>query len=194
MGVESYMHQYAKVVLASWLRKKVKIGSKFKGLANINLTLNDSPKLYAPMYNVYSEYPICKDKNGQIIGLQFGADLLDGSKLISNHGWDQWCQDNNTKFASKHNVPSSYELKKYIDSKELTILHIFDVVYIHPDTKNLECVFEIMHKHPVTEYKKKFIKEHSLKGYEISAEWIMNKVDSPFNVECINVFHAQCAQ
>lgn len=184
MGVESYMHKYAKVVLAGWLRKKVRIGEKFKGLDNIQLTLSDTPSK-KPMCNVYTEYPICKDKNGNIIGLKIQNT---NTQNKNEHPWDEWLKNNNRKVSAKHNVPTSYELKQYVDSKELTILHIFDLVYINPITKSVESVFEIMHKHPVTEYKKKFIEEYNLKGYEISAEWIMNKVQSPFHVECVNTY------
>jgi hypothetical protein len=195
MGVESYMHKYAKVVLAGWLRKKVRIGEKFKGLDNIILTLSNTPKT-SPMCNVYSEYPICKDKNGNIIGLSMNDESQIQSQTQSQiqsqtqiqHPWEKWLHDNKRKVSAKHNVPTSYELKEYVDSKELSILHIFDLVYINPNTKSVESVFEIMHKHLVTEYKKKFIEENKLKGYEISAEWIMNKVQSPFHVECLNTY------
>jgi len=183
MGVESYMHKYAKVVLAGWLRKKVRIGEKFKGLDNIQFTLSREGGKSSPMCNVYSEYPICKNKDGNIIGLNMNT-----KESQLNHPWEQWLKDNNRKVSAKHSVPTSYELKEYIDSKELTILHIFDLVYINPLTKSVETIFEIMHKHPVTEYKKKFIEENGLKGYEISAEWIMNRVQSPFHVECLNTY------
>ena len=56
MGVESYLHKYAKVVLCAWLRKKIRIGATFKGLNNIPISL-ESPK-QSPMYNVYPEYPV----------------------------------------------------------------------------------------------------------------------------------------
>jgi len=63
MPVESYMHKYAKMVLASWLRKKIRIGEKYKGLDNISLPIKGK----SPMYNVYVEYPVCCLKNNPTI-------------------------------------------------------------------------------------------------------------------------------
>ena len=45
MPVESYMHKYAKTVLASWLRKKLRIGEKYKGLENIPLRFSKNALL-----------------------------------------------------------------------------------------------------------------------------------------------------
>jgi hypothetical protein len=55
---ESYMHKYAKTVLASWLRKKIRIGEKFKGMCNIPLKLGDKRP---PCMDIYIEYPVCMD-------------------------------------------------------------------------------------------------------------------------------------
>jgi len=188
MGVESYMHKYAKTVLAGWLRKKIRIGENYKGLDNIPLCLlpEGGGEKY-PMCNIYVEYPICKDKDGNVIGLTMNADKGDFDKSHI-HPWEQWLKKYNRKFSAKHNVPSSFELKPYIDSGELTVLHIFDLIAIDPKKGCVDSVFEICHKHPVTPYKKKFIEDNGLKGYEISAEWIMNKVKSPFHVDCIQTF------
>lgn len=175
MGVESYMHKYAKIVLAGWLRKKVRVGETYKGLDNIPIPVQ---KGTSPMFSVYMEYPICKDKQGNIIGME-------NTKKDSNP-WDQWLKANGKKVAAKHNIPTNYELKEW--ENELTILHIFDIVMIDPASRKVHSIFEIMHQHEITDNKKKFIQENQVPCYEISAEWIMNKVKSPFHIDCIQTF------
>lgn len=175
MGVESYMHRYAKVVLSTWLRKKIRIGETYKGLNNVPLPL----KGLAPMYNTYVEYPICKDKNNKIIGIK-------SLNSKNGHPWSEWLKNNNKKVSQKHNIPTNFELKQWED--ELTPLHIFDIAVLDPETMTINSVFEIQHQHPVTEHKKKFLQDNKIKCYEISAEWIMNKVKSPFVVDCIQMF------
>ena len=181
MGVESYMHKYAKVVLATWLRKKIKVGANYKGLDNIPLPIEQK---ISPMFNIYVEYPICKDKDGNIIGLTMLGDH-NGEYI---HPWEQWLKNNNKKVGAKHNIPTNYELKGF-EEDGIKILHIFDLVSMDSVKGRVESVFEIRHKHPVTEYKKKFIEESGLKGYEISAEWIMNKVKSPFSLDCLETYN-----
>lgn len=176
MGVESYMHKYAKVVLSTWLRKKIRIGDTYKGLANIPTPSKGS----APMYNTYSEYPVCKDKNNKIIGLK-------PLNPKNGHSWSEWLKNNGKKVSQKHNIPTSFELKQW--ESELTPLHIFDIAILDPDTMMVHSVYEIQHQHPVTEHKKKFLEDHNIKCYEISAEWIMNKVKSPFAIECIQIIN-----
>jgi hypothetical protein len=175
MGVESYMHKYAKVVLSTWLRKKIRIGETYQGLSNVPLP----SKKEAPMYNTYVEYPICKAKNNVIVGLK-------PLNVKNGHSWSEWLKNNGKKVSQKHNIPTSFELKQW--ETELTPLHIFDIAVLDSDNK-IHSVFEIQHQHPITEHKKKFLVENKIKGYEISAEWIMNKVKSPFTIDCIQVIN-----
>lgn len=173
MTVESYMHKYAKTVLASWLRQKVRVGEKYKGLENIPLPVKGK----SPMFNVYVEYPVCSF-NDELVGVTGNTD--------SDHPWISWLNKNGKKAKAKHGVPSSFELKDWEKAGcKLKILHVFDVAVIDPETGCLHSVYEIQHKHPVTEYKKKFLEDNDIDGFEISAEWIMNKVKAPFTVECI---------
>ena len=181
MGVESYMHKYAKVVFASWLRKKVKIGASYKGLDNIPLPVEQK---ISPMFNIYVEYPVCKDKDGNVIGIS----LVGEDTGEYQHPWEQWLKTNNKKVTAKHNIPTSYELKGF-EEDGLIVMHIFDLVSINPTKKSLESVFEIRHQHAVTQHKKQFIEKNGLRGYEISAEWIMNKVKSPFHVDCLDTIN-----
>lgn len=184
MTVESYMHKYAKIVLASWLRKKIRVGQSYKGLDNFPVP---NVKAKSPMYDVYLEYPICKDTSGNIVGLSYvnNENSNTSNKQIACHPWEQWLKDNKKSVSAKHMIPSSFELKKW--ESELTILHIFDVAIVNSETCQLHSVYEVQHKHPVTEYKKKFIQNNNFKCYEISAEWIMNKVKPPFHVDCITI-------
>ena len=169
MGVESYLHKYSKVVVCAWLRKKIKIGTtKFKGLNNIPLELV-SPK-NAPMFNVYPEYPVCKSKdksNTNIVGL----DIM----------WKDWLTQNNldSKVQSKSRIPTIYDLKNMTD--RLEVLTIFDIGVV--DDNKLKYIFEIEHTHACTPKKIKFINEHNLIGYELSAQKVMEQVKLPYCIE-----------
>ena len=101
MGVESYLHRYGKKVVASWLRKKIRIGSNFKGLSNLKMDL-DFKELQQekPMLGVYEEYPVCKDlKTNQKVGIDIK--------------WDKWLTNNNldSGVKSRTRIPTLYELK-----------------------------------------------------------------------------------
>lgn len=175
MGVESYLHKYAKVVVCSWLRKKIRIGEKFKGLNNISLSLK-LPK-ESPMYGVYPEYPVCKSllkadgceasiNTNQIVGL----DIM----------WDKWLKDNglDAKVKSRTRIPTLYELKDM--TQHLEVITIFDIGLV--DEGKLKYIFEIEHTHACTAKKIKFIEENNLIGYELSAQKVMEQVKLPFTI------------
>ena len=170
MGVESYLHKYAKVVVCSWLRKKIRIGEKFKGLNNIPLNLK-LPKS-SPMYSVYPEYPVCKslltakDEGPIIVGL----DVM----------WDKWLTDNglDDKIKSKSRIPTIYELKELTD--KLETVTVFDIGIV--DEGKLKYVFEIEHTHACTTRKIKFITENKIIGYELPAQKVMEQVKLPYTV------------
>jgi hypothetical protein len=172
MGVESYLHKYSKVVVCAWLRKKIKIGEKFKGLSNIPLRLA-SPK-QSPMYNVYQEYPVCKslieDEKSKIVGI----DVL----------WEDWVRDNDLKkyVKSRFSIPTVYELKELKDKIEL--ITVFDIGVI--DNGTLKYIFELEHTHPCTAKKIKFINDHKLIGYELSAQKVMEQVKLPYAIDIRN--------
>ena len=171
MGVESYLHRYAKIVMCGWLRKKIRIGSKFKGLSNIPLELETHGE--KPLFNVYSEYPVCKDKDGILIGLDCG--------------WEEWLKkhDKLDDVKSKYHIPTLWELKN--NFKELKVLYIFDIAVIDKHrTNRVKYVIEIQHKHSCTTKKINFIKEHTIIGYEISAQKIMEQVKLPYSISILN--------
>lgn len=172
MGVESYLHKYAKVVVSSWLRKRIRIGENFKGLSNITLDIDYTElKKQKPMHGVYMEYPVCEDTKTK---KKVGIDIL----------WDDWLKDNKmeSKVKSKNRIPTSYELKEM--ESELKVLGLFDIGLV--DDGKLKYVFEIEHKHPSTAKKIKFIKDNVIKGYEISAQKVMEQVKCPYAIELIN--------
>lgn len=171
MSVESYLHKYAKIVVASWLRKKIRIGPKFKGLNNIPLEL-ELPKK-SPMYGVYTEFPICKsfiDPNNPII---VGIDIT----------WDQYIDkyDLQSNIKSKTKIPTVYELKDLVSDNKLKILSIFDVGIV--DKGKLKYIFEIEHTHACTPKKIKFIHKHKLIGYELRAQKVMEQVKLPYAID-----------
>lgn len=170
MGVESYLHKYAKIVVASWLRRKIRIGTKFKGLNNIPLEL-ELPKK-SPMFGVYTEFPVCK--------------TLDDGKLIGLHiKWEEWLNDNGllSKIKSKTKIPTIYELKDLSD--KLKIMSIFDIGIV--DKGELKYIFEIEHTHACTPRKIKFINKHKIIGYELSAQKVMEQVKLPYAID-INTY------
>jgi len=167
MGVESYLHKYAKVVVCSWLRKKIRIGSNFKGLNNVELSLES--KKEGPMFNVYPEYPVCKCKTSTLEKVAIvGLDVM----------WDKWLKDNgiDDKVKSRTRIPTIYELKDMSD--KLEIITVFDIGVI--DESKLKYVFEIEHTHACELKKIKFIEDNGLFGYELSAQKVMEQVKLPF--------------
>lgn len=175
MGAESYLHRYAIVVMCSWLRKKIRIGPKFKGLNNIPLDLEYPKK--SPMYSVYPEYPVCKDKSGCLVGLQCS--------------WDEWLTSKKLKVKSRSGIPSSYELKDQFKDK-LKIISIFDVGVV--DKGKLKYIVEIEHTHPCTAKKIRFIESNGIIGYEISAQKVMEKCGSPYMIDTLKEWNTQSVQ
>jgi hypothetical protein len=174
------MHKYAKIVLASWLRKKIRIGEKFKGLCNIPLKFGEKRP---PCMDVYIEYPVCMDKStNQLVGLKWK-----NVATTKNNGcclaWNEWLQNNKLTVQNKNGVPTNYELNEGQFKEKLKIVTIFDIGAVYKG--ELYAVFEVCHTHPIDDKKKQFIINNRLTAYEISAEWIMNKVQSPYEVECI---------
>lgn len=173
MGVESYLHKYAKVVLCAWLRKKIRIGSSFKGLNNILLTLESSKE--SPMYNVYQEYPVGKC----LISPSPDKEIIVGIDVM----WDEWLKEHKLEgfVRSKYSIPTIYELKELKD--KIDLITVFDVSII--DNDKLKYVFEVEHTHPCTSKKIKFINDHKIIGYELSALKIMEKVKLPYEISIL---------
>lgn len=182
---ESNMHYYSKIVVSSWLRKMV--GKNCKGMNNLNIETVD--KKFSPMFDVYTEYPVCFDqKTRKIVGLCRTSDTkLNGACCI----WEDWFEENpEFKVKAKSKIPTSYEIKQNMKNR-LTILYLFDIGVI--DNGKLKYAFEIEYKHPIDDKKAKFIEKHQITTYEISAEWIMNltrdsKYPIPYDVECKRKF------
>lgn len=177
MGVESYLHKYAKIVVCAWLRKKIRIGAKFKGLNNIPLDL-ELPKK-SPMFSVYPEFPVCKSiSDGKLVGIDIE--------------WIEWLTQNNlqTLIKSKSKIPTVYELKEHKELEtKLKLVSVFDIGIV--DKGSLKYIFEIEHTHPSTPKKIKFIKEHKIIGYEISAQKVMEKVKLPYAIDIENSWNTK---
>ena len=169
---ESYLHYHAKNSLASWLRKMQ--GKKWKGLNNIIIKCLGVSK--SPMFGVYTEFPVCKDKNTKkIIGLDIS--------------WFDFFAGNPTmKPKMKHGIPQKYELKEWED--QLVILHIFDVAVV--DNGRLSYIFEIKHTHAMDNRKIRFVKKNKIPTYEVAAQWVIERIRGkiPWDLEylvCYNV-------
>jgi hypothetical protein len=46
----------------------------------------------------------------------------------------------------------------------------------------LATVFEIKHTHPITEKKVEWMERHGIRWFEVSADWILNRCQSPFSI------------
>jgi hypothetical protein len=156
MSAESGLHYYAKIVMASWLRKMTGV-KNFKGLNNINFTC--TTKSAGPMFGVYTEYPVCLEKTTKKI---IGLDIT----------WGDYAKATQWKAKSKHGIPSKYELKNAAD--KFIILHIFDVVVM--DGSKLAYIFEIKHTHAIDSKKIKFIEKHQIPTFEVAAQWVLERI------------------
>ena len=173
MSAESYLHKYAKTVMSSWLRKIT--GKKFKGLNNIGITIKHKHK--APMFGVFTEYPVCVDKQtNKIIGIE--------------QSWESWITEQKLSVKAKHGIPTRWELKDW--KEKCTISHIFDIVILDKletyDNLTIAYIFEICNKHPIEESKIEFVKKYKIPCYEIEAQWIMEKCKLPANLETLRSF------
>ena len=168
---ESYLHFHAKTDFASWLRKMK--GKNFKGLNNITFKCKD--KGSSPMFNVYTEFPVCKDKATKKI---IGSDI----------SWSDYFAKSNKKAKQKHGIPAKWELKEW--ENDLIILHIFDIAVI--DENKISHIFEIKHTHAVDNKKIKFVEKHQIPMWEISAQWVIEKVKGkiPWDLEYLQCFCA----
>lgn len=166
-GVESYMHRFAKQTVASWLRKRSKVGSNFKGLQPI---LNSLPlHNKGPMFGVFEEFPVSQD-----IGITLCANPECSS---TDHGWNCWTLANNKKTCQRNGIPTLRELHDW----KLPTTWIFDIGII--DTHGKLCfVAEICHKNPMNDAKIAWLKLHNIQWIELNAEWIMNRIKSPFDL------------
>lgn len=169
---ESYLHKYAKVVLCGWIRKKIRIGSRYKGLNGFDLDvdfdwcLKNGPK---GMCNVYQEYPVCLDvETKNIIGLK-------------SRDWEKWAHTYDVKLLSRSGIPLTKELKQFTKEKKIKILNVFDVAVVSKE--GLHSVYEILKTHAASDEKVEWLKSYGIKGYEIDASWIMDRVQPPFKVE-----------
>ena len=175
---ETYLHKYSKQVLCKWLRKRMYVGDKFKGMKNIPLELT-FPKT-KPMMDVYEEYPVCYDKETkQLVGLRC---VEEGNRGVDCCIWKEWF-DTNPKFKTKSKsfIPSYYELQKWKD--RLVINFIFDVGVV--DDGELKYIFEVMHTNPINNAKENFLKKYKIKTYELSAKWIMDQTKMPYEFDII---------
>jgi len=159
MGVESYKHQFAKNVLATWFRDKCKdVGNVWVSLQPACWRVNRD----GPHYGVWVEYPVCLDKQNQLIG--------------TCPVWDE--HDPEFELA-----PPSYQ--RCIDLGYLPIA-IFDVAIQHKG--NIIYAFEVVHKNRVSPLKLDYIERvrqyQHLEVFEIDADWILSRVGPPDALIC----------
>lgn len=167
-GVESYMHKCAKQIVSTWLRSRSKVGEKFQGLQPVTPHIPLLPKTFGPMFGVYEEYPICKNrKTGALIGME---------------GWSGYCKAAPLKVAKMHGIPSQKEIRLHAETtKALTMEYFFDIGLLDAASK-LCFVVEICHKNPMEDAKIAWLKENNVGWVELNAEWVMTRVRAPYSL------------
>jgi len=193
---ESYAHRFAKQALASWLRGRSRVGKNFKGLQPFLPYLPISTN--KPMYGVYEEYPVCTTGTGVVIGLERtphaapgqGAHL-EGEVLCKDAtGWHCW-ESSYGKIASRgHRIPTAKDIKRWNEAHPLSsgmpqlrlnMNYFFDVGLVDPEGR-LAVAFEVKHTHPTPQAKIDWMEANGVRWFELSADWILNRCQSPFNI------------
>lgn len=121
---------------------------------------------------VYTEYPICLGPDNRI----FGVDPL----------WDE-----SREFHALNKCVPSYQ--DCIDLGLLPIV-IFDVVMLHKGL--IGHAFEIVHKHPLSETKRDYLKRVWATGelwhlHVIDADWILSQVQRPTALKHIELYNLE---
>jgi len=93
------------------------------------------------------------------------------------HAWDE------TYWGT---VPTFEQLVKAGDRPDI----IFDVAIQHKGS--IIYAFEVVHKHPVTEYKAGVLNRLDVETYTINAEWILQQVQRPTELRLIHEY-GRCA-
>lgn len=172
-GVESYLHRYAKQTVASWLRGGVRVGENFKGLQPLFKSVPLG--MPQPMYGVYEEFPIAAKT---AVGLRRCCigEAAEACQCLT--GWHCHVKSNSKlTVAHRHGIPT---IKELVNAK-VPIEFIFDVGVV--DTLgSLCCVVEVCHTNPMNPSKIKWLTDNRIAWCEVSAEWIMNQVRSPFSL------------
>ena len=178
-GVESYLHRYAKQTIGSWLRGGIRVGENFKGLQPLFASVPIG--MPAPMYGVYEEYPIAKTQ----LGLQRCCHLTESDKSCNClTGWHCYQTNGSSNgltgltVAHRHGIPT---IKELVNAK-LPIDFIFDIGIVNASGQ-LCCVVEVCHKNPMQPNKIKWLTDNGVAWFEVSAEWVLNQVRSPFNLK-----------
>ena len=169
-SVESYKHRYAKKTVAQWIRQRCRIGDKFKGLQPLVIPINSSQ----PMNGVYEEWPVTSE---------WGSELT-CADCSHQHPWE-CCHAAPHLTKKKHGVPCKRDFSQWnrakSKNKKLSPEWYFDVALI--DSNGRLCyVFEIKHKHAMCDEKINWLNEHSIPWVELDADWVLERVKSPYDL------------
>lgn len=159
MGVESYKHQFAKNVLASWLRDGA-IHDEYTALSPITFRINRGP----PHFGIWTEYPVCLDSNNQTIGIL--------------PVWDEV----NPEY---RDAPPTYD--QCIQNGYLPIC-IFDVAIQHKGIISdiIEVVHKNGISETKAGYISRVCAETPFNIHVISADWVLSQVGRPKRLKLIH--------
>jgi hypothetical protein len=179
-STESYMHQYAKEVLADWLRSY-----RDKG---IHYFVAQGDRIPSPSANngVWIEYCFAPSKmEKQLVPFIAWEDYLSPHSPIAAFPY-LYVKENE----SKANVSADFARCVVAD---IAIRPPVNMAEVDHDLRKLHgCpyVFEIVHKHPVTPEKLEVYRLCGVKAvYEVSAKWVLSQVEPQKEIKCLRHHH-----
>ena len=140
MGVESYKHQFAKATLAGWLRElarqqRLQQQAQGKHWADAKIDpIGWAVNRHEPHFGVWLEYPVCLDKNNEIVGL--------------NPVWDESDEETDGNWTAISPSPSPWKdtppTYQQVLAKDLLPIAIFDVAIQNKGM--IVIAFEVVHR------------------------------------------------
>lgn len=153
MGVESYMHRFAKQTLAGWLRDACFASDSVK-IGPFSWRVNRP----GPSFGVWEEYPVCADRMGLSV-------VWDEYPLRA----DGCCF--NTAPPTRDDLIDLYAPPAVIF--DVAIQHKGQIIY----------AIEVVHKNDLSDEKLSRIRDlrdgQMLHVYKVPARWILSQVDVP---------------
>lgn len=184
--MESYKHQFAKETLASWCRE----------VAAADIDRGPNPLMFenvywrtnrgAPGWGIWVEYPVCLNRQNEIVGLDpvWDESNWDKSEIYGDPPDNIYLSVKEGSLLNQR--PPTYD---EVIAMGLTPILIFDVAIQHKGT--IIHAFEVVHKNGISDTKLEYLKRacrySSLQVYTIDADWILSRVKCPEKLELAKV-------
>jgi hypothetical protein len=170
-GTESYKHRFAKETLAKWFRD----ASNEQGYAGITPIRARSNRASGSL-GVWTEYPICIDKDNNLIGALpvWDESAWDGSEITDEAGRIVGLKPDSLLEVR----PPTYA--ECLDMGFLPVV-IFDVLIQHKG--GLGVAVEVVHRNGISptkaDYLRRIRRETGVDVWTIDADWILSQVGRP---------------